>query len=100
MTAIAEAARQSPTPIQAVVLTGGEPLLHEAALHRLVPTLLDLGFSVEVETNGTLSPSLLPDAVHFNVSPKLSNSHMPVNRRLNIPVLEEFLERRSVLKVR
>ncbi len=59
-----------------LVLTGGEPLLHQGALTPLLASLKEKGFFIEVETNGTLAPSPgLSDSVDcFNVSPKLSNS--------------------------
>lgn len=84
---------------RAVVITGGEPLLHAKPLQALVPRLVADGFSVEFETNGTISPGVLPavDAVHFNVSPKLSNSCQSEATRLNYAVLAELLERPSAV---
>ncbi len=60
--------------IRNLVLTGGEPLLHQADLVRLVDDLG--GFRVEVETNGTIEPTAELAAVidQWNVSPKLANS--------------------------
>mmetsp|Transcript_11504 Transcript_11504/g.23403 ORF Transcript_11504/g.23403 Transcript_11504/m.23403 type:complete len:298 (+) Transcript_11504:2263-3156(+) len=84
--------------IQAAVLTGGEPLLQASALRYLATDLINRGFAIEVETNGTLSPQSLPGPVHFNVSPKLANSRMPATRRLRPDILHEFLGRNSILK--
>jgi organic radical activating enzyme len=56
-----------------VVFTGGEPLLHE-----LKPLIEKLGtqYSFDVETNGTINPSVYDKATinTWIVSPKLSNS--------------------------
>lgn len=77
--------------VRAVVITGGEPLLHKKPLLTLVPALLDRQFAIEFETNGTLSPVGIPQDVHLNVSPKLSNSLMPRDTRLKFPVLREYM---------
>mmetsp|Transcript_7434 Transcript_7434/g.22611 ORF Transcript_7434/g.22611 Transcript_7434/m.22611 type:complete len:274 (+) Transcript_7434:54-875(+) len=84
--------------VSAVVITGGEPLLHKKPLLDLCPALLEKGFDIEFETNGTLSPSGLPETVHYNVSAKLSNSHQSESKRINLRVLQEFSELDSVLK--
>lgn len=85
--------------VRAVVITGGEPLLHAKPLLHLVPEFQHRGYAVEVETNGTVSPAAMPDGVHFNVSPKLANSRQPASARLNFPVLRELMTRgSSVLK--
>jgi 7-carboxy-7-deazaguanine synthase len=84
---------------RALVITGGEPLLHAKPLISLVPKLIGDGFAIEFETNGTISPKGLPDQVHFNVSPKLLNSLQPENLRINYKVLSELMDRpSSVLK--
>lgn len=59
-----------------VVITGGEPLLQQRALPALVGPLKDEGFTVEVETNGTIEPisDLLKSVDRWNVSPKLDGS--------------------------
>lgn len=71
-----------------LVITGGEPLIQEVAIidylnwfrekHRFTPT-------IEIETNGTIIPGkiLLDKVDYWNVSPKLTNSGMPFNRRVN-----------------
>jgi len=60
-----------------LVVTGGEPLLQAAPLARML-TLLP-GVQVEVETNGTLPPPPVLDALidQYNVSPKLAHSGNP-----------------------
>lgn len=53
-------------PCRWVCLTGGEPLLQDLA--GLVRGLKRRGFSVQVETNGTIRPSIAAD--WYSVSPK------------------------------
>lgn len=81
--------------VRAVVVTGGEPLLHAKPLQNVIPVLLDEGFAIEFETNGTHSPAGIHPDAHFNVSPKLSNSHQSRSLRINYRVLEEFLQCKS-----
>lgn len=76
---------------RAVVITGGEPMLHAKPLTWLVPQLIDGGFEIEFETNGSVRPVGLPGTVHLNVSPKLSNSLIPKDERLRFDVLEECM---------
>lgn len=63
------------SPVELVVITGGEPLVQQRNLVPLVRGLLAAGKRVEFETNGTLvpDPALLVDGVRFNVSPKLAS---------------------------
>src|SRR5205807_1713343 len=75
-----------------VVVTGGEPLLQQ---RRLVPLLLALnerGWRVEVETSGTLAPTdeVVGLVDQFNVSPKLANSGVALDRRRKPAVLDAF----------
>jgi len=61
-----------------VVLTGGEPLLHQKALAPVLANLKEAGYFIEVETNGTVAPSTeaMKHVDCFNVSPKISNSQV------------------------
>ncbi|RUM31719.1 MAG: 7-carboxy-7-deazaguanine synthase [Aquifex sp.] len=55
-----------------VVITGGEPFAHKE-LPSLVETLLDEGYSVQIETNGTLwieDIDRLASRIHITCSPK------------------------------
>lgn len=54
-----------------VVLTGGEPLIHEEST-KLLERLNDAGYHTTVETNGTIYREAPIDLV--SISPKLSNS--------------------------
>jgi 6-pyruvoyltetrahydropterin 2'-reductase len=77
------------------VITGGEPLIHQEAL---IPFLYELTIFtakdvfVEVETNGTILPQKAFDRYVslYNVSPKLSNSGMEEEKRINAKALEFF----------
>lgn len=86
-----------------VVVSGGEPLLHQRQQGWLdmLEAFNWANLAVEVETNGTLMPSeptrLL---VHtFNVSPKLAHSGDPKSARIHPTVLRWFAKDRNVLKV-
>lgn len=60
-----------------VVLTGGEPMLHQKILPEVIEQLRSAGIEfVEIETNGTIIPTdAMKEAVDWwNCSPKLANS--------------------------
>ncbi|WP_255354721.1 radical SAM protein [Frankia sp. R43] len=69
-------AAQAGTPI--VVITGGEPLLHQdsPAWARLLDLLRDRGHTIHVETNGTRGPNevSLASVTAWVVSPKLPSA--------------------------
>ncbi|MET8880675.1 MULTISPECIES: 7-carboxy-7-deazaguanine synthase QueE [Streptomyces] len=75
-----------------VVISGGEPLSQQVRLLPLIDTLLDAGVEVEFETNGTRVPDgrLVRPGVRFNVSPKLSHSGDPAERRIVPQALRRF----------
>jgi 7-carboxy-7-deazaguanine synthase len=76
-----------------LVLTGGEPLLHQRVLAPLLERLKGAGFFIEVETNGTVTPS--PETAQlvdcFNVSPKISNSLIEESVRTRPDTLRAFV---------
>ncbi len=80
------------SPVELVVITGGEPLIQQRALISLVQGLLAAGKRVEFETNGTLvpDPALLVDGVQFNVSPKIASFGVSKEQRLVPAALEAF----------
>jgi len=72
-----EIAKLAGKSIRNVVFTGGEPMLWwNNGLSELVETLGSVGYSVEIETNGTVKPegSIGMPFLRFNVSFKLSNN--------------------------
>jgi organic radical activating enzyme len=86
-----------------VIITGGEPLLHQHqdGFAELVWTLATAGVRIEVETNGTQLPDA-PACVsvdQFNVSPKLASSGMTREKAANGRALAWFTaSRRAVFK--
>lgn len=79
-----------------VVITGGEPLLNYAnpIFYEFVCKLLDENFSVHFETNGTISPDFDKFARYknciFAISPKLKNSGVAREKRLNFEALKQI----------
>jgi organic radical activating enzyme len=69
-----------------VIISGGEPLLHQKqpAWELVLRSLAGAGIRVEVETNGTVIPNRASrDWVHrFTVSPKLMHAGDPQNARI------------------
>ena len=86
---LAERVRSMSVPL--VVITGGEPLLQQSHLIGFLAELHPC-HEIEIETAGTLAPhaDLIPLVSRFNVSPKLSNSGMPADRRYKPEVLRSF----------
>ncbi len=74
-----------------LVITGGEPLLQQAALTRLL-SHLPQSMHVEIETNGTIlpSPELTQRINQWNISPKLAHSGNPREQSLKPEVLAHF----------
>ncbi len=75
-------------PCTQLVITGGEPLLQQEGIAELLRALPD--YSVEIETNGTVSPSdfLQQRVTQWNVSPKLP--HAGQEGSLNAEILTAF----------
>lgn len=84
-----------PASADLVVLSGGEPLMHQQrpALHTLLQDLTETGTGVHVETNGTITPNehMTNLVEHFTVSPKLTNNGAdPARRRIHPRALAAF----------
>lgn len=64
--------------IEAIVFTGGEPLIYQPHLPEVIDLVRTRGqqsLAVEIETAGTILPDhALLQRAHFNVSPKLASS--------------------------
>lgn len=83
-----------------LVITGGEPLLHD---EHIVDFLMSLEVAigkrptVEIETNGTLVPSdkLAHLVSYWNVSPKLANSGMGLEKRRYPDTIAWFAKRKE-----
>jgi len=77
-----------------VVITGGEPLLQQAAFQAMIQTIRNQrpATVIEVETNATHipSPGFATAVDHFNVSPKLSNSGIDQTLRVQPTALAWF----------
>lgn len=77
-----------------VVITGGEPLLHQRqpGWASLLRTLAAAGVEIEVETNGTLAPTPVTAATvtRFNVSPKLAHAGDPQAARIRPAALQSL----------
>jgi 7-cyano-7-deazaguanosine (preQ0) biosynthesis protein QueE len=76
-----------------VVITGGEPLIQQRKLLPLVTGITASACRVEIETNGTIAPdtALVEQVARFNVSAKLANSGVPVERRIRPVALRAFV---------
>ena len=74
-----------------LVITGGEPLMQQAPLEKLLSLLPD-SLHVEVETNGTLvpTPALTRRINQWNISPKLLHSGNPQQKSHNPEALAFF----------
>ena len=81
--------------IRNAIMTGGEPLLHQPDLVALATALRARGFTIEIETNGTIEPMAELAAVvdRWNVSPKLSTSGNRTTARLRNAPLAWFASR-------
>lgn len=80
-----------------IIVTGGEPLLHE----NLIKELREISkVKLEIETNGTIEP--IPSAwynnIQYSVSPKLSSSGEPQEKRIKPGILKDFLYFDSIFK--
>ena len=69
------------------VITGGEPLFRSHDdLAELIKSLKEVGFTITIETNGTILPFVSMDVDLFSVSPKLKSSG-------NSPIKPDVLRR-------
>lgn len=71
-----------------LVITGGEPLLQQSKLERLLPLVSN--WQIEIETNGTINPSDIFRDSQLNCSPKLSTSGNKYKARINEKALRQI----------
>lgn len=71
-----------------LVMTGGEPLLQQKKLAKLLPSFSD--WNTEVETNGTITPEQAFRDTQINCSPKLETSGNDLRARRRIDVLKSI----------
>ena len=79
-------------PCRNLVVTGGEPMLQQSELGPLARSLSAGGWTIEVETNGTIAPNAEMAAAvsQWNVSPKTANSGNGAERREVADALRAF----------
>ena len=87
----ATAAHITESGCSSIVITGGEPLLQQPALEKLL-SLLPADNFIEVETNGSIipTPALARRVNQWNVSPKLDHSGNPRDKAINHEALQFF----------
>jgi 6-pyruvoyltetrahydropterin 2'-reductase len=80
-----------------LVITGGEPMLQQAAIVNLFKRLAEFErepekIFIEVETQGTIAPQkeMYGLVRQWNISPKLSNTGLPKEKRLNLDVIRQY----------
>lgn len=78
-----------------IVLTGGEPMLHQEQIPSLIHALREIGFSfVEIETNGMYAPTdVMRSAIDWwNCSPKLTNNGLPKETNIVPSAIQAILD--------
>ncbi len=76
-------------PAKRLIVTGGEPLLQQKKVAKLIDGIPH--WNVEIETAGTIAPvAELQERVQFNVSPKLEHSGNARTTRFKPQVLQVF----------
>lgn len=73
-----------------LVITGGEPMLHQRPLKELVHLLRGRGWYTEIETAGTIVPEDRNLVDHWTISPKLANSGNDAAKRYNPEAIDEL----------
>ena len=74
-----------------VVITGGEPLLQQKGLKRLIRELRGSGLSVQIESNATVKPVELTGLdFELTLSPKVTNDYFVADPKLVAEIVDEF----------
>jgi len=86
--------KQNLGAVKHIVITGGEPLLQNKPLISLTEALKsETNAHLTLETNGTLFDENVAKNIDlFSISPKLKNSKNNNQKRLNIEVLQSFID--------
>ena len=82
-----------------LVITGGEPMLQSRGVLALATVAHhERGVAIEIETNGTIKPSLqFPgELIQWNVSPKLAHAGMDVSKTLKPAALKWYAKQPNV----
>lgn len=82
--------------VPAITLTGGEPLLASDFVPYLINALLDNGFEVNVETNGTKTPPVRRDHLFYTFDYKCPSSGQ--EKFMNLTIFKDLLEPEDVVK--
>ncbi|PMR61393.1 hypothetical protein C1A38_09270 [Verrucosispora sp. ts21] len=79
-------------PVDLIVVSGGEPLLHPDIVTALAQRASASGRSLEIETNATIAPgaALIEAGAHFNAGLKLASSAVPRGKRIKPQVIEQL----------
>jgi 7-carboxy-7-deazaguanine synthase len=81
-------------PIKRLTITGGEPMLQQEELKKLIHKLDD--YEIEIETNGTIIPKINARNLRYNVSPKPPSAKILKN--VDIKTLKKYLRLKSSFK--
>ena len=78
--------------LKSLVISGGEPLIQQKALVPLLTLLREDDWWIEIETNGTITPTdeIVALTDQFNCSPKLRNSENSRSSRIVRGAMEKF----------
>lgn len=79
-------------PVRSLVISGGEPMLQQKALRKLINKLKAKGWWIEMETAGTIAPLSDLYVDQFNVSLKLRNSGNPITMRHRTDAIQAFVK--------
>lgn len=83
---VAEKIKEFPT--KNLVITGGEPLIQQSEIRKLLELLP--GYYVEIETSGSILSTIDDIINHYNCSPKLSNSENKVFKLFKFPAEKTY----------
>ncbi|MEU7802544.1 7-carboxy-7-deazaguanine synthase QueE [Micromonospora arborensis] len=80
------------TPVDLIVVSGGEPLLHPGIVTDLAQRASTSGRALEIETNATIAPGadLIAAGARFNAGLKLASSAVPHNKRIKPQVIKQL----------